>query len=406
MSKKAPWVKTVSVIVCLIVIAYMVYNAFAYAYSPLTTQRLTQETTFEDSFEFEAITIRDEKVLENNSSGTVIPLAHDGKRVAKGDTIAVVCNSEDDAASYTMLEQAKAEYLRYANISDKNGMQELSADKLNEQIDSAYSDIMDAVSTGIYDSLEQSAADYADKCASKQILTEGSVDISSKLTAIEQKINTLTAENIKYSSVTTPNSGYYINTVDGYESVIDYNSVMSLSAEDIQKAIESEPVSGGSYLGKIVESYRWYVAGSVDGKYASSFKTGRSITVNFPDEGIKHVTMKVESVKVSDGKATVILSSTLMDEEYANMRIETVEVITKSCTGYKVPSEAIRFDSENNSGIYVLRGKIISFINTDIIYSSDDYVIISSEDEDGSGVAMYDEVIVKGKDLKDGKVIK
>ena len=45
-------------------------------------------------------------------------------------------------------------------------------------------------------------------------------------------------------------------------------------------------------------------------------------------------------------------------------------------------------------------------INTDIIYSSDDYVIISSEDEDGSGVAMYDEVIVKGKDLKDGKVIK
>ena len=66
MSKKAPWVKTVSVIMCIIVIAYMVYNAFAYAYSPLTTQRLTQETTFEDSFEFEAITIRDEKVLENN----------------------------------------------------------------------------------------------------------------------------------------------------------------------------------------------------------------------------------------------------------------------------------------------------------------------------------------------------
>ena len=95
-----------------------------------------------------------------------------------------------------------------------------------------------------------------------------------------------------------------------------------------------------------------------------------------------------------------------MDEEYANMRIETVEVITKSCTGYKVPSEAIRFDSENNSGIYVLRGKIISFINTDIIYSSDDYVIISSEDEDGSGVALYDEVIVKGKELEDGKVIK
>lgn len=406
MSKKAPWVKTVSIIVCVIVIAYMVYNAFAYAYSPLTTQRLTQETTFEDSFEFEAITIRDEKVLENNSSGTVIPLAHDGKRVAKGDTIAVVCNSEKDAASYTMLEQAKEEYLRYASLNDQNGMEELSADKLNEQINSSYSDIMDAVSTGVYDDLEQSTADYTDKCAAKQILAEGSVDINSKLIAIEQKIKALTAENIKYSSVTTPNSGYYINTVDGYESVIDYNFVMSLNASQIQQAIESEPAAGGSYLGKIVESYRWYVAGSVDGKYASSFKEGKNITVNFPDEGIKHVTMKVESLNVSDGKATVVLSSTLMDEEYANMRIETVEVVTKSCTGYKVPSEAVRFDSENKSGIYVLRGKIISFINTEIIYSSDDYVIISSESKDGSGVALYDEVIVKGKELEDGKVIK
>ena len=35
---------------------------------------------------------------------------------------------------------------------------------------------------------EQSTADYTDKCAAKQILAEGSIDISSKLTAIEQKI--------------------------------------------------------------------------------------------------------------------------------------------------------------------------------------------------------------------------
>lgn len=406
MKRKIPWFQITSVVLSIIVISYIVYNAFAYSYSPIDTQRLTEETTIEETIDFKGFALRDEKIIDTSASGTVIPLAHDGKRVANGDDIAVVCQSDDQAAAYTKLESLKQELERYKNINDPDGTQELSADKLNTKISDAYDDIMDAVTTGTYDELSDALTAYADKCATKQILTEGSIDLSTKLTSLESEIAALTAQNINYSSVKAPKSGYYINTIDGYESALSYKDALSLTSQQIESALNAEPAAvSGNSLGKIVESYKWYIVGETESQNSSYFKNGAKITVNFPKEGVNHVTMLVEKAAMQGDKMTVVLSCSLMDETFANMRTEDMQIVTKSHTGYRVPSNVIRFDEDNNTGIYVLRGKIITFIPVEIIYTEDDFAIISSSSSNGKSVRLYDEVIIKGKELEDGKVI-
>lgn len=406
MKRKIPWFQITSVVLSIIVISYIVYNAFAYSYSPIDTQRLTEETTIEETIDFKGFALRDEKIIDTSASGTVIPLAHDGKRVANGDDIAVVCQNDDQAAAYTKLESLKHELERYKNINDPDGTQELSADKLNTKISDAYDDIMDAVTTGAYDELPDALTAYADKCATKQILTEGSIDLSAKLTSLENEIATLTAQNINYSSVKAPKSGYYINTIDGYESALSYKDALSLTSQQIESALNAEPAAvSGNSLGKIVESYKWYIVGETENQNSSYFKNGAKITVNFPKEGVNHVTMLVEKADTQGDKMTVVLSCSLMDETFANMRTEDMQIVTKSHMGYRVPSNVIRFDEDNNTGIYVLRGKIITFIPVEIIYTEDDFAIISSSSSNGKSVRLYDEVIIKGKDLEDGKVI-
>lgn len=406
MKRKIPWFQITSVVLSIIVISYIVYNAFAYSYSPIDTQRLTEETTIEETIDFKGFALRDEKIIDTSASGTVIPLAHDGKRVANGDDIAVVCQNDDQAAAYTKLESLKHELERYKNINDPDGTQELSADKLNTKISDAYDDIMDAITTGAYDELPDALTAYADKCATKQILTEGSIDLSAKLTSLENEIATLTAQNINYSSVKAPKSGYYINTIDGYESALSYKDALSLTSQQIESALNAEPAAvSGNSLGKIVESYKWYIVGETENQNSSYFKNGAKITVNFPKEGVNHVTMLVEKADTQGDKMTVVLSCSLMDETFANMRTEDMQIVTKSHTGYRVPSNVIRFDEDNNTGIYVLRGKIITFIPVEIIYTEDDFAIISSSSSNGKSVRLYDEVIIKGKDLEDGKVI-
>ena len=84
---------------------------------------------------------------------------------------------------------------------------------------------------------------------------------------------------------------------------------------------------------------------------------------------------------------------------------ENVEIVEQSYSGYKIPSNAIRFNKENNSGVYVLRGKIISFIEVEILYSQEEYVIVSASRTGGRGLKLYDDVVIKGRDVYDGKVI-
>ena len=187
---------------------------------------------------------------------------------------------------------------------------------------------------------------------------------------------------------------------------MSYKDALSLTSQQIESALNAEPAAvSGNSLGKIVESYKWYIVGETESQNSSYFKNGAKITVNFPKEGVNHVTMLVEKADTQGDKMTVVLSCSLMDETFANMRTEDMQIVTKSHMGYRVPSNVIRFDEDNNTGIYVLRGKIITFIPVEIIYTEDDFAIISSSSSNGKSVRLYDEVIIKGKDLEDGKVI-
>ena len=95
-----------------------------------------------------------------------------------------------------------------------------------------------------------------------------------------------------------------------------------------------------------------------------------------------------------------------MNETFANIRCETVEVVSSSGTGYKVPVQAVRFDDENNPGIFVLSGKIINFIKVETLYSDGEYAIVDSVEDAKDRITIYDNVIIKGKDIFDGDVIR
>ncbi len=266
---------------------------------------------------------------------------------------------------------------------------------------------MDSVTSCNFDGLDDALTQFAQKSITKQMLADGSVNVTKKITEIQNEIKTIENKNIKVSPISAPDSGYYVNSLDGYENTLSYDDVLTLTPDKINSALESDagPVKDGS-LGKLVVSYRWYVVGIVDSEYSTEFSGGGKVTVNFPESGLKDVIMNVDSVKNNDESIVVVLSCDLMNETYANMRKEKVEVVTSSGTGYKVPASAVRFDGENQSGIYVLRGKIITFVPAEVLYSDEKNAIVSSADSKGGGIALYDEVVTKGKELKDGKVIR
>ena len=65
-------------------------------------------------------------------------------------------------------------------------------------------------------------------------------------------------------------------------------------------------------------------------------------------------------------------------------------------------------EKEDISVVYILRGDIMNVRKVEIIYDMGDYVLVSEKTvaENGySPIKRYDEVIVKGRNLSDGKSI-
>ena len=166
-------------------------------------------------------------------------------------------------------------------------------------------------------------------------------------------------------------------------------------------------------MGKIVGSYKWYLVTVMDGKYSLVLNEGDKMKINMPYYGFKNVEVVVEKISKTDGgKVAVAFSCNMMNETYANMRIEDIELVFREFTGYKVNSSSIhREKDEKNEDIdvvYILRGDIMNARKIEIIYDAGDYVVVSEDTEAKNGfrpIKRYDEVIVKGRNLSDGKSI-
>ena len=68
--------------------------------------------------------------------------------------------------------------------------------------------------------------------------------------------------------------------------------------------------------------------------------------------------------------------------------------------------EAIRFDKENNEGVYVKVGEKVVFKKLDVLYRGDGFVLSNARDDSETQyLKLFDEIIVEGKDLYDGKIL-
>ena len=124
------------------------------------------------------------------------------------------------------------------------------------------------------------------------------------------------------------------------------------------------------------------------------------VTVDFPYSSTDALKAQVVAVNVSGADtAAVVLRCNVMDEELANMRIEDIEIIFNSVTGFRVPANAVR-EVDGVKGVYILRSNSVTFREINIVWTSDEYVICNDDE-----IKLYDEIITKGKDLYDGKAI-
>lgn len=410
--KKRTWINIICTVLVVAAFVYLFHDAVRVNRDLYDTET-ADEAVEQEKLDLKAFIVRDEEYINEKTTGTVVPLIRDGMRVASGDAVARVCNSAEDAADMSALIEAKESLERYQELSEQTELNALDMEKLNKSIDACYTELLKTAANGDFSELDNNIEEMENKLASKQILKDGTINLTEKFNKLNSQIQALEAKKINTADVAAPLSGYYISNLDGYEDAMDYDKISELTVGEVEKLFEQEPADVSGRMGKIVGSYKWYLVTTLESKYALLMDIGDSMKINMPYYGFRDVTVKVESISPEqNGKVAVAFSCDMMNETYANMRIEDIELVFKEYTGYKINSSSIRREKDSKGNeidvVYILRGDIMNVRKIEIIYDAGDYVLVSEETEASNGyrpIKRYDEVIVKGRNLSDGKSI-
>lgn len=410
--KNRTWINIICTVLVVAAFVYLFHDVLTMNKNSYDTET-ADEVTEQEKISLKAFLVRDEEYINQKTTGTVVPLIKDGMRVASGDAVARVCNSSEDAAAVSKLVETKESLARYQEISEQTELNALDMEKLNKAIDASYTELLKTANNGDFSDLTKNTEELENKLASKQILKDGTINLTDKFNKLNAEIQSLEAKNINTSDVIAPLSGYYISNLDGYEGAMDYDKIDSLTVSDAEKLFERKPDDVSGQMGKIVGSYKWYLVTVMDGKYSLVLNEGDKMKINMPYYGFKNVEVVVEKISKTDGgKVAVAFSCNMMNETYANMRIEDIELVFREFTGYKVNSSSIHREKDKKNEdidvVYILRGDIMNARKIEIIYDAGDYVVVSEDTEAKNGfrpIKRYDEVIVKGRNLSDGKSI-
>ena len=423
----------IAVVSGVLILLWLVQNVYTSATGKLVTEFALNYTQVESVY-VDGFAVRDEGTFKNgknssflykNSSKYYVPLVEDSANVSNNDSIAIAFSDESSAVAYRERVALKDKITALKELKSQGGLSYLNVVGLNSLIYSSVVDYADYISSERTENLHKTADNFTQRLTTKQIATGEKPDFDAAIKEYTNEYDVLKYSIGKYEKVEAPRAGYFVSSVDGFENTVSYSDVASkkLTSKSGERFQSAEREFFENVYGKIIGQFTWYFVFDMAASDISRINEGSVVYVNFPSRGISNVKMTVYDIsEVKDSVITVTLKCKMMNEDLVVLRKEKAEIIIGSYNGLKINQKAITKNDEGIDGVYVLSGNYVEFSPVDIKYYGNDYVIadkyyVIKKDEKGKNyidyeetdkyrsIKLYDNIVVKGKNLYDGKIV-
>lgn len=405
---KGKMIKLLAIVMSAFFIFYAGYQAWRFFYNPYQTE-ITTEYSVSESLHVHGIAVRSETLIESEyTSGSVSYVYEDAERVLKNRTVAYTHASADTVDKMIRLEELEKEIGLLQEASRGNSQLYGTMEFINTQIGSAVADYAEALGGKNLSALSAAKESLLLAINKKTVITGEENKFEDRIAILSTECSELKDEIGADSAetVVSPKTGYFISEVDGFENLVDKETMHEMTAAQLEELINTQVVTVEPKVGKIADSYKWYYVVSVSAEEAKSFYEGRSVEINFDgvNESIK---FKVDSVLNDDTSENTIvfLLCEKFTSEVASLRQVSADIVFSTISGLRVSSSAIRFDSEQNMGVFILDRGEVKFKKIEVAYEGSGYVIAKWYRGEAGKIQLYDEIFTAGSDLYVGKVI-
>lgn len=406
---KTTTMRLTTLLLAVFFLIYAVIQIFRYYNTPLKTQTAVNYTVA-DMVVAKGIVIRDEERVSAPANGMVSYLHGDGVKVSSGTAIAEVYSSPDDAHAQQRVREIDEEISALINAKEQGASYFSHTDVISRQISQNVGRYIDALERGDVYSCLAIKRDVAAGMNKKQIATHTEKDFSLRISELEAEKSSLKASiSSLVATVRAAHSGYFVKDTDGLEELLTPATLTDITVDSLRQLIDQ----GGSALsgqsggvGKLVHDFRWQFAAVLPVETLQRLRQGSTVEVDFGLQSVGPVKATVERIEPgglhSDG--FLILNCNQISEELLGLRVREATIKLSSINGLMISSKALRF-VDGQKGVFVRRGYTVLYRPVETLYEDASYIICNPQFNDGGTVRLFDEVVVEGTDLYDGKLI-
>ena len=411
----------------LLAACYVGYQALHILF-PQNVYETTLPATVSDNVETDGVLLFDEVYV--SGSGTLGYLAADGERVSAGTAVAEIYSD----ASQAVLRQQLTQLTEQIDLLQRSqNTTSLQLDALLRERSAALYDMMDELDAGAYDEVSSGANAYLLAQNKLWVVTGEAANFTDQITALVQQSQSVQAQLGSPAQITAPQTGYFVRSSSSGRLNASADDILALNAQELQGYLQSDPVLAlDGCAGKIVAGFTWRYVGVCTAKQGEKLlgQNGKplstAVEISFPGQVENSLKATVTEVEIDQdsGLARFVLACNSINGDVLCLNRAAARISVGERSGLRVPAAAVHYLKEDGSeaegqgenyipGVYVKYGNLARFCRIDPvddahpqITDGDDLIVLPSGTAGSvSQVRLYDEIIVSGQNLYDGKLL-
>ena len=382
-------------------LAVQFYVIFNQSYKTETAIRYTMS----DSVSLQGVVYFD--TVKVQGSGDLGYLVSDGERVTNG-TVVAECYTE---SSQGLLRERLDRLHRTINLltkSQNSTGSDLSV--LTNQTRQALYNLLDKLDTAQYSGITDAEDEFLQAQNRLQVSTGQVSGFDSTIAALQQEYDEVKAKLDTLQTVKATTNGYFTGTDAMPTVAVDGAALADADAAALQQILTNGlPVADTTdCAGQIATGFGWLFYTVCDAETAARFQDVGTVGISIPGKQNTPLAATVEEI-VEDkdaGLAKIVLQCQTINAEVLSFGQETVQVDLKTYEGIRIDKEALHIVN-GQRGVYVKYGNLQRFLKITTLYENDSYILVPEDGKLGSAneVRLYDEIIVQGTNLEDGKLL-
>lgn len=339
-------------------------------------------------------------------SGDLGYLVQDGERVTNGTTVAEVYTDDSQGLQREQLDRLERTITLLTKSQNSTGS-DLSV--LTNQTKQALYNLLDKINTAQYSGITDAEDTFLLAQNRLQVSTGQTAGFADTIAALQVEYDSIKAQLDALQTITATTNGYFSSTAASPAIAADRQALDDADPATLQKMLaDGFPAAATDRAGQITTGFSWKFYAVCDLDTAARFDNISSVKISVPGKQNTPLSATVEEVAPDkdNGLAKIVLQCQTINAEVLSFGQETAQIDLKTYEGIRIDKEALHI-VDGQRGVYVKYGNLQRFLKIATLYENDSYILIPENGKIGTDneVRLYDEIIVQGTNLQDGKLL-